>query len=46
MAPQAYHPLISLPIYMGTVLVSWAQTLMPLHPVEAQFHKGCAVVHD
>ena len=38
---------MSLPIYMGTGTValcktdpvSWAQTLMPLHPVKAHFHK-------
>ena len=46
MVPQAYQTLISLPIYMGTGTValcktdpiSWAQTPMPHHPVEAHFH--------
>jgi len=46
MAPQAYQTLICLPIYMGTGTValcktdpvSWAQTPMPHHPVEAYFH--------
>ena len=45
-APQARQTLISLPFYMGTGTialcktdpVSWAQTLMPHHPVEAYFH--------
>ena len=47
-APQAHQTPMSLPIYMGTGTValcktdpvSWAQTLMPLHPVEAHFHRG------
>ena len=47
MAPQAHQTLISLPIYTGTGTValckadpvSWAQTPMPHHPVEAYFHK-------
>ena len=47
-APQAHQTPISLPIYMGTGTValcktdpvSWAQTLMPHHPVEAHFHTG------
>ena len=46
LAPQAYQTLISLPIHMGTSTValcktdpvSWAQTPMPHHPVEAHFH--------
>ena len=46
MAIQAYQTLISLSIYMGTGTVtlcktdpvSWAQTSMLHHPVEAHFH--------
>ena len=52
-APRPYQTLISLPIYMGngtvalckTDLVSWAQTLMPLHPVEAHFHTPLEWAH-
>ena len=48
--PQVHQTPMSLPIYMGTGTValcktdpvSWAQTLMPLYPIKAHFHKNCS----